>query len=178
MNGLSVGELCCLFCCPPCPSQIVAKLAFLPPTPTYKLITNNEQTSNSGNSNQSHAPLNVDQTSTHQNSNSRSEEQNSLSNLIQTLRNSSRRLCSSFVCSQQSQQRQQQQQQQSNYQTLFTNAKLVMMEKAEWQYGPVELERLEVFLARTKHGESDSLPIRKMHPISKIHHSFFSRQRS
>ncbi|XP_033120696.1 alpha/beta hydrolase domain-containing protein 17B-like [Anneissia japonica] len=38
MNGLSVGELCCLFCCPPCPSRIAAKLAFLPPEPTYELV--------------------------------------------------------------------------------------------------------------------------------------------
>ncbi|XP_077988775.1 alpha/beta hydrolase domain-containing protein 17B-like [Glandiceps talaboti] len=38
MNGLSFGELCCLFCCPPCPSRIAAKLAFLPPEPTYSLI--------------------------------------------------------------------------------------------------------------------------------------------
>ncbi|XP_055717452.1 alpha/beta hydrolase domain-containing protein 17A isoform X2 [Salvelinus fontinalis] len=38
MNGLSVSELCCLFCCPPCPSRIVAKLAFLPPEPTYSLL--------------------------------------------------------------------------------------------------------------------------------------------
>lgn len=44
MNGLSVSELCCLFCCPPCPSKIVAKLAFLPPQPTYKLIVNGDQT--------------------------------------------------------------------------------------------------------------------------------------
>ena len=44
MNGLSVSELCCLFCCPPCPSHIVAKLAFLPPSPTYKLIINEDQT--------------------------------------------------------------------------------------------------------------------------------------
>lgn len=44
MNGLSVNELCCLFCCPPCPSKIVAKLAFLPPQPTYKLIVNGDQT--------------------------------------------------------------------------------------------------------------------------------------
>lgn len=35
MNGLSFSELCCLFCCPPCPSRIAAKLAFLPPEPTY-----------------------------------------------------------------------------------------------------------------------------------------------
>ena len=33
--GLSFSELCCLFCCPPCPSKIAAKLAFLPPEPTY-----------------------------------------------------------------------------------------------------------------------------------------------
>ncbi|KAI1882966.1 hypothetical protein AGOR_G00240320 [Albula goreensis] len=38
MNGLSVSELCCLFCCPPCPSRIAAKLAFLPPEPTYTLL--------------------------------------------------------------------------------------------------------------------------------------------
>ena len=33
--GLSFSELCCLFCCPPRPSRIAAKLAFLPPEPTY-----------------------------------------------------------------------------------------------------------------------------------------------
>uniref|UniRef100_A0AAY4D6I8 Uncharacterized protein n=1 Tax=Denticeps clupeoides TaxID=299321 RepID=A0AAY4D6I8_9TELE len=38
MNGLSVSELCGLFCCPPCPSRIAAKLAFLPPVPTYALL--------------------------------------------------------------------------------------------------------------------------------------------
>ncbi|XP_029607086.1 alpha/beta hydrolase domain-containing protein 17A isoform X2 [Salmo trutta] len=38
MNGLSVSELCCLFCCPPFPSRIAAKLAFLPPEPTYSLL--------------------------------------------------------------------------------------------------------------------------------------------
>ncbi|XP_044764855.1 alpha/beta hydrolase domain-containing protein 17B [Coccinella septempunctata] len=36
MNGLSFSELCCLFCCPPCPDRIAAKLAFLPPEPTYE----------------------------------------------------------------------------------------------------------------------------------------------
>lgn len=35
MNGLSMSELCYLFCCPPLPSRIAAKLAFLPPEPTY-----------------------------------------------------------------------------------------------------------------------------------------------
>lgn len=39
-----MNELCCLFCCPPCPSKIVAKLAFLPPQPTYKLVINDDQT--------------------------------------------------------------------------------------------------------------------------------------
>jgi len=33
--GLSLSEICCLFCCPPCPSRIAAKLAFLPPEATY-----------------------------------------------------------------------------------------------------------------------------------------------
>lgn len=37
MNGLSVPELCYLFCCPPLPSRIAAKLAFLPPEPTYSI---------------------------------------------------------------------------------------------------------------------------------------------
>ncbi|NWQ66841.1 AB17A protein, partial [Neopipo cinnamomea] len=38
MNGLSLSQLCCLFCCPPCPSRIAAKLAFLPPEPTYAVV--------------------------------------------------------------------------------------------------------------------------------------------
>ena len=33
--GLSLSEICCLFCCPPCPAKIAAKLAFLPPETTY-----------------------------------------------------------------------------------------------------------------------------------------------
>lgn len=36
MNGLSFSELCCLFCCPPLPGRIAAKLAFLPPPATYE----------------------------------------------------------------------------------------------------------------------------------------------
>ena len=59
MNGLSVSELCCLFCCPPCPSHIVAKLAFLPPSPTYKLIINEDQT----------APINPNQVDISSNNN-------------------------------------------------------------------------------------------------------------
>ncbi|KAK5916129.1 alpha/beta hydrolase domain-containing protein 17C [Gymnodraco acuticeps] len=42
MNGFSLGELCWLFCCPPCPSRIAAKLAFLPPEPTYSVHTDTE----------------------------------------------------------------------------------------------------------------------------------------
>lgn len=38
----SFSELCCLFCCPPCPNRIAAKLAFLPPEPTYNLVANEE----------------------------------------------------------------------------------------------------------------------------------------
>lgn len=38
----SFSELCCLFCCPPCPGRIAAKLAFLPPEPTYKLTPTDE----------------------------------------------------------------------------------------------------------------------------------------
>ncbi|KAL2751679.1 abhydrolase domain-containing protein [Vespula maculifrons] len=38
MNNFNFSELCCLFCCPPCPSRIAAKLAFLPPEPTYTFI--------------------------------------------------------------------------------------------------------------------------------------------
>lgn len=45
MNGLSVSELCCLFCCPPCPGRIAAKLAFLPPEPTYALLPDLETVS-------------------------------------------------------------------------------------------------------------------------------------
>lgn len=39
MNGLSFSELCCVLCCPPFPSRIASKLAFLPPEPTYSFTT-------------------------------------------------------------------------------------------------------------------------------------------
>ncbi|XP_034038255.1 alpha/beta hydrolase domain-containing protein 17A-like [Thalassophryne amazonica] len=48
MNGLSIRELCCLFCCPPCPSRIAAKLAFLPPEPTYTLLPDPDSGSGNG----------------------------------------------------------------------------------------------------------------------------------
>ncbi|XP_053203638.1 alpha/beta hydrolase domain-containing protein 17B-like [Panonychus citri] len=38
MNGFSFSGFCCLFCCPPCPGRIAAKLAFLPPESTYNFV--------------------------------------------------------------------------------------------------------------------------------------------
>lgn len=35
MSRSTLSDLCCLFCWPPCPSKIAAKIAFLPPEPTY-----------------------------------------------------------------------------------------------------------------------------------------------
>lgn len=71
MNTLSIRDLCCLFCCPPLPSRIAAKLgmnfkeideektyavvslllfiAFLPPEPTYSLIPTDESTTATNN---------------------------------------------------------------------------------------------------------------------------------
>lgn len=43
MHSLSCRELCCLFCCPPLPSSIAAKLAFLPPEPTYTITSDGEE---------------------------------------------------------------------------------------------------------------------------------------
>ena len=193
MNGLSVNELCCLFCCPPCPSQIVAKLAFLPPSPTYKLIINGDQTvypsqqqltalnndttaAATNLSTQSTPPL-TEQTALQQqqqkdqvkseaplenstNLNIRSNNRNSggLGNFFHRLRMSSRSLCAGIVCAQRYgvQQATNQQSKKENgqqlYQQLHTNAKIIMMDKAEWQYGPVELEKLEIFLAKTERG--------------------------
>lgn len=44
MNGFSVSEVFCLFCCPPLPGPIAAKLAFLPPEPTYNFIPDETNT--------------------------------------------------------------------------------------------------------------------------------------
>jgi len=43
--GLSFSEICCLFCCPPFPSKIAAKLAFLPPESTYSVTEETEDPS-------------------------------------------------------------------------------------------------------------------------------------
>ena len=53
MNGLSLSELCYLFCCPPCPSRITAKLAFLPPSPTYAFVEEDSPSASSSSSNSS-----------------------------------------------------------------------------------------------------------------------------
>lgn len=140
MNGLSMGEICYLVCCPPCPSEIVAKLAFLPPGPTYKLITNSEtsQPPNSPNGQNTTEQTSLQQQQQQQQpqtpasggANGTQNSKSSSSSFAQLIRNSTRRICSSFVCSQQTQQ--------PNYQQLHTNAKLVLLDKAEWQYGPAE----------------------------------------
>ncbi|CAF0768188.1 unnamed protein product [Adineta ricciae] len=56
MNSLSIRDLCSLFCCPPLPSHIAAKLAFLPPDATYSLIVTDNSTAANGNSDQSTVP--------------------------------------------------------------------------------------------------------------------------
>lgn len=40
---VSMRDLCCLFCCPPLPSAIVSKLAFMPPQPSYRVVERNSQ---------------------------------------------------------------------------------------------------------------------------------------
>ncbi|KAI1718857.1 serine aminopeptidase, s33 domain-containing protein [Ditylenchus destructor] len=40
--GISFRDLCALFCCPPFPSAIVSKLAFMPPEPSYKIICDDD----------------------------------------------------------------------------------------------------------------------------------------
>lgn len=40
--GSLFGEICHIFCCPPRPSHIVAKFAFLPPIPTYSIVQSSD----------------------------------------------------------------------------------------------------------------------------------------
>lgn len=40
---VSVKDLCCLFCCPPLPSSIVSKLAFMPPEASYRIVKHDAQ---------------------------------------------------------------------------------------------------------------------------------------
>ena len=44
MNSLSFSDFCYLFCCPPFPSRIASKLAFLPPENTYTVINEEDGT--------------------------------------------------------------------------------------------------------------------------------------
>ena len=44
MNSLSFSDFCYLFCCPPFPSRIASKLAFLPPENTYTIINEEDGT--------------------------------------------------------------------------------------------------------------------------------------
>lgn len=44
MNGFSLADICCLLCCPPVPSRIAAKLAFVPPEPSYTIVTKEDGT--------------------------------------------------------------------------------------------------------------------------------------
>lgn len=36
--GGFLGTMCCAFCCPPCPSKVTEKFAFIPPEPSYALL--------------------------------------------------------------------------------------------------------------------------------------------
>lgn len=46
-KGPSAVDLCCIFCCPPCPNNIVSKLAFIPPKRSYEFIKISEINANS-----------------------------------------------------------------------------------------------------------------------------------
>ena len=163
MNGLTMNELCCLFCCPPFPSKIVAKLAFLPPQATYKLVINEDQTATTppqenGVPNKTETTPPSEQTALANGEKQKADAQDATnvfnnrnsSSWAARLRKSSQHLCSGLVCSK----TYGLSQQNGAYQQLHTSAKIVMLDKAEWQYGPMELEKLEVFLARTEMGIS------------------------
>ena len=131
MNGMSINELCCLFCCPPLPAIIVAKLAFLPPSPTYKFIVNdvNEQTNS--------LPMN--------------NEQYSLDSTGVEINKEITRSNSKFcICSKFFDFFNRKPIKPANF--VYTNAQLELGEKAEWQYGSRELEKLEVFSCKTEEG--------------------------
>lgn len=40
---ITIKDLCCLFCCPPLPSSIVSKLAFMPPESSYRIVQHDSQ---------------------------------------------------------------------------------------------------------------------------------------
>jgi hypothetical protein len=37
-RSATVRDICSLFCCPPFPSAIVSKLAFMPPEKSYRIL--------------------------------------------------------------------------------------------------------------------------------------------
>jgi len=44
LSWLSIRKLCSIFCCPPLPSYIAAKLAFVPPQPSYMIVESDSET--------------------------------------------------------------------------------------------------------------------------------------
>ncbi|GIY74858.1 hypothetical protein CDAR_73221 [Caerostris darwini] len=44
LPGISIIDLCWVFCCPPCPRSITEKIAFMPPVPTYEVAPTKSET--------------------------------------------------------------------------------------------------------------------------------------
>ena len=70
----TIKDLCCIFCCPPWPSKVVAKLAFLPPNASYEFIKLSE--SNQNNNNNSEVQNNNSSSSNNNNSDNDTETTN------------------------------------------------------------------------------------------------------
>lgn len=130
MNGLTLNELCCLFCCPPFPSHIVAKLAFLPPSATYKLIVND-----------SNEHTNLVPPVPQKNGAAGSGDARETS----ALHNYACNLYNSIMCAKRHRAK-------SQKKLVYTNTQLQLTEKAEWQYNPDDLEKLETFMCKTERG--------------------------
>lgn len=126
MNGMSINELCCLFCCPPIPSIIVSKLAFLPPTATYKFVIDEhiEQSNSLAQINE------LDSSNVNRSEKSTTSATFKCNNLFYCTKNKPK----------------------PQMNLVYINTKLQLNEKAEWQYGNKELEKLETFLCRTEKG--------------------------
>ncbi|CAO1315884.1 unnamed protein product [Diamesa tonsa] len=60
MEELSFKQICQLFCCPPCPSRITAKMAFLPPKITYTITEINQPEEEATNSKDKEKELKYD----------------------------------------------------------------------------------------------------------------------
>ena len=60
-TGPSLSDLCCIFCCPPLPSKIVSKLAFIPPNPvTYQFEALSNEVKNNDSVGQSNFGFNME----------------------------------------------------------------------------------------------------------------------